>query len=86
MSKIDGVLGNVGLGVEIGSDIHRRVGDDERLFTAGHVHDEAMADPALGADAAFPGDDGAHELVGVEAALHQGFDLACRDQPDCLRR
>ena len=43
---------------------------------AGHVHDEAVADPAGRAQAALAADDGAHEFVRVQAALHQRLGLA----------
>ena len=86
VSEIDGVLDDVDLGVEIGNDVDRGVSDDERIGMAGHVHDEAVADPAFGANAAFPGDHGGHEFVGMEAALHQRLELARRDEADRLRR
>ena len=86
MSEIDGVLDDVDLGVEIGDDVDRGVGDDERIGMAGHVHDEAVADPALRPNSALPRDNGAHELVGVQAALHQRLDPARRDEPDRLSR
>src|SRR3954466_6593635 len=37
----------------------------------GHVHDEDVADAALGPEPPLLGDDLAHQLVGVQAALHQ---------------
>ena len=43
---------------------------------AGNVHDEAMADPPLGANAGVTGDHRAHQLVGMQAALHQRRGLA----------
>ena len=43
---------------------------------AGNVHDEAVADPARGPQAALAADHGAHEFVGVQAALHQRLGLA----------
>ena len=86
MSKIDGVLNNVHLGVEVGGDVHGRVGNDERLLVSRHVHDEAVADPALGANTAFPRDHRSHEFVGVEAALHQRLDPPGRNEAHRLRR
>ena len=65
MSEIDGVLDDVDLGVEIGNDVDRGVSDDERIGMAGHVHDEAVADPALGADSTLVRDHCAHQLIGV---------------------
>ena len=43
---------------------------------AGNVHDEAVADPPGGPQAALAANHGAHELVRMQAALHQGFRLA----------
>ena len=53
---------------------------------AGHVHDEAMADAPLGANAGSLRNDRAHHLVGVQAALHQRLGLGLAHQRDCLGR
>ena len=84
--EVDGVLDDVALGVEVGEDVDRRVGDEQRLRVAGHVHDEDVADPPLGAQAGGRRRDLAHQLVGVQAALHQQLALALADQRDGLRR
>ena len=73
MREIDRVLDDVDFRVEIGGDIDRRVGDDQRVRVAGHVHDEAMADAALGADPALPRNDRAHQLIRMKAAFHERF-------------
>jgi hypothetical protein len=86
MSKIDGVLDDVDLGVEIRNDVDGRVGDYERIGMAGHVHNEAVANPALRPNPTLPRDNGTHELVGVEAALHKRLGPARRDEADRLRR
>jgi hypothetical protein len=39
-----------------------------------------MADAALGAKTGVPLHDGGHQLVGVEAALHQRLRLSLRDE------
>jgi len=49
-----------------------------------HVHDEHVADAPLGPQTGFGGGHRAHELIGVEAALHQQLALACVDQFDSL--
>ena len=54
-------------------DVHGGVGDDQGLGMARHVHDEAVADAPGGADAGIARHDRAHQLVGMQAALHQGF-------------
>ena len=54
------------------------------LGMARHVHDEAMADAAGGADAGVARHDGAHQLVGMQAALHQGFGPSGAHQLDGL--
>ena len=53
---------------------------------ARHVHDEAVADAARGAQAAFALDHRAHQLVGVQAALHQRLGLAFAHQLHGRRR
>ena len=57
--EIDGVLDDVDLVLQRRRDVDRRVGDDQRPIVAGHVHDEAMADPARRAQAALAAHDGA---------------------------
>ena len=49
--QIDRVLDDVALGIEIGGDVDRGVGDEQRLRMGRHVHDEDMADPPGGAQA-----------------------------------
>ena len=49
--QIDRVLDDVALGVEVGEDVDRRVGDEQRLGIGRHVHDEDVADPPRGAQA-----------------------------------
>ena len=86
MREVDRVLDDVDLGLEVGRDVHRRVGDDQRLVVAGHVHDEAMADPPRGAQPGVALDHRAHQFVGVKAALHQRFGPAFAHQRDGLGR
>ena len=50
-------------------DVHRGIGDDQRVEMPGHIHDEAMADPSLSADSVSRAPRG-HQLIGVQAALH----------------
>ena len=78
--QVDGVAADVGLGLEVGEDVDGGVGDEERLGVARHVHDEDVADPAGGAQARLAGHDLAHQLVGVQAALHQELGPAGPDQ------
>ena len=42
--QIDGILNDVPLGIEIGKDVDRCVGDEKRLGIGRHVHDEDVAD------------------------------------------
>ena len=51
LGKIDGVLNDVDLVLQRRRDVDRRIRDDERGVVAGNVHDEAVADPASGAQA-----------------------------------
>ena len=80
--EVDGVLDDVALGIEVGEDVDRRVGDEQRLAVARHVHDEDMADAPVGAQAGGRRRDFAHQLVGVEAPFHQELGLALADQRD----
>jgi hypothetical protein len=52
----------------------------------GHVHDEAVADPARRADSGLAGHYSPHQLVGVQAALHQRFGSAAAHELDGLGR
>jgi hypothetical protein len=70
----------------VGSDVDRRVGDHHRARVGRHVHQEDVADAALGAQAGAAGDDLGHQFVGVQAALHQGFGVAAADQRHRHRR
>src|SRR5665647_20669 len=67
-------------------DVHGGVGDDEWTLMPRHVHDEAMADPAYRAQAAFAANDSAHEFVGMQTPLHQRFCAARPDEIDRCRR
>ncbi len=49
---------------------------------AGDIHHKAMADPPRRADAGVPRDHGAHQLVGMQAALHQGLGFPLPDELD----
>ena len=71
--KVDGVLHDVDLVLERRRDVDGGIGDDQGLVVARHVHDEAMADAPGRADAGLARHDGAHQFVGVQAALHQGL-------------
>ena len=51
-----------------------------------HVHEEHVADPARGAQAGLLGHDRAHQLVRVQAALHQELGPAGANQLDGLGR
>ena len=51
LREVDRVLDDVDLVLQCRRDIHRGVGDDQRIGMAGHIHDEAMADAPGGADA-----------------------------------
>src|SRR5262249_50563389 len=44
--KIDGILSNVALGLEVGRDVYRGVGDEQGVRMGRHVYHEDVADPA----------------------------------------
>ena len=85
MGEIDGVLNDVDLVLHGRRDVHGSVGDDQRFRVRGHIHHEAVAHSPRGAQARFALDDGAHQLVGVQAAFHQRFGLALSYELDRLR-
>ena len=58
--QIDRVLDDVALGVEIGKNVDRGVGDEKRFRIGRHVHDEDMADAARRAQ---PGLAGRHRRI-----------------------
>ena len=78
--EIDSVLDDIALAVEIREDIDRRVGYEDGLGVGRHVHDKDVADAPVGPQPADLGGDGAHDFVGMQAALHQDLALACVDQ------
>ena len=80
MRQIDRVLDDIDFGVEVRGDVHRGVANDQRVGIARHVHDEAVADPAGRPNAGLSRHHSAHQLIGVQAALHERLDLARRDQ------
>ena len=82
MREIDGVLDDVDLVLQGRGDVDRRIGHDQGRLMARHVHDEAMADPARRPQATVPADDSRHQLVRVQAALHQRLGLAGLDERD----
>ncbi len=84
--EIDRVLADVDLVLERRRDVDGGVGDDEHLVIRRHVHDEDVADAAAGAQPGLLRDDGAEQLVGVQAALHQQLRLAAAHQLHGLRR
>ncbi len=78
--EVDRVLGNVALGLQVRGDVHRGVGDHQHALVRRHVEHEHVTDPPLGTQPGRRGDHRAHDLVGVEAPLHQALDLATRGQ------
>ena len=82
--QVDRVLHDVDLVLQRRRDVHRGIGDDQRIEMTRHVHDEAMADPPLGADAGIAGNHRGHQLIGVQAALHQRRSLGLPHQRDRL--
>src|SRR5262245_6117828 len=80
------VLHDVAFGIEIGKNVDGRVGDEERFGICRHIQDEDVADPPRRAQAGLARRHLAHELVRVQAALHQQLALGLVDQLDGLRR
>src|SRR5262249_44171032 len=63
---------------EIWRDVDRGVGDDQRILVTGDIHHKAMADAPRCANARLARDYGTHQLVRVQAALHQRLGLPSR--------
>jgi hypothetical protein len=84
MCEIDRVLDDVHLVGERRGDVDGRIGDDQGLRQRRYVHHKAMTDAPFGPQPGFPLHHGAHQLVGVEAALHERLGLAFADQAYCV--
>ena len=74
MRELDGVLDDVHLFFDIRIDVYCRVGNEEQSWVARRVDDEDMTHAPSRAEPLFV-HDRTHELVGMEAALHQRLDL-----------
>ena len=77
---------DVGLVLQRGGDVDRRIGDEQRLRIGRHVHDEHVADAPCGADAGVFVNHLAHQLIGVETALHQRIGFTGTNELHGLRR
>ena len=84
MRKLDSVLDDVHFIFERRIDVDGGVSDKERPRIIRGVDNKHMAHPP-GGPKLFLVDDRAHELVGMETALHQGFDLSIARECDRLR-
>ena len=84
MRQVNRVLADISLVFQRRSDVDRRVGDHQRLRIGGHRHDEGVADPPAGPQPGGRGDHGAHQLIGVEAPLHQRLGAGRANQFDRL--
>ena len=71
---------DVGLGHEIREDVDRRIGDQQRLGVGGHVEHKDMAHAALCAQTVGFVHHGAHDLIGVKRAFHDGLRLSFTHQ------
>jgi hypothetical protein len=69
--KIDRVLHDVAFGRQRGRNIEQRIGENERAGITWRVDEKGMGEPPLPAQAGFRRGDGAHQVVGVEAALDE---------------
>ena len=64
------------LSSRVGDDVHRSVGDEDHAVDRRHVHDEAVTDASAGAQSGLALHHRGHDLVGVQAPLHQHLGLA----------
>ena len=81
--QIDDILNNVALGIEVGKNIDRSVGDEQRFGVGRHVHNEDVAYSPRRTQAGVRGSNSPHEFVGMQAAFHQQF---APSRPDQLNR
>src|SRR5262249_8847573 len=82
--KINRILDDVALGIEVGKDVDRGIRDEQRLLISRHIHDEDMADAPLGAQARARSCPRPHQLVCWQAPLHQKLALPRLDELDGL--
>jgi hypothetical protein len=72
----DRVLHDIALHLQVRGDVDRAVGDQQQPVVAWNIHDKGMADPARSAQTRLFGNDDPHQLIGMQAALHEDFQLA----------
>ena len=83
--QIDGVLHDVALGIEIGKDVDRGVGDEKRLRIGRHVHDEDVTDAPRRAQARLSREVTARISSSVcRLPFIRSSPLDLADQLDCL--
>src|SRR5215470_7482731 len=82
--QIDRVLHDVALGFEIGENVDRGIGDEKRLRMGRNVHDEDVADASRGAQTRGPGCHLAHQLIRMQAPLHQKLAPGLANQLNCF--
>src|SRR5262245_4700033 len=82
--KVNCILNDVPLGIEIRKDVDRRISDEERLRMARHVHNENVADPPCRSQTGAGTGDCSHELIGMQAALHEQLAFRFMDQLNCF--
>ena len=85
MRQFDGVLDDVYLVFQRRRDVDGGIGNQQWPVIGRHIHQENVADPAIGAQAIGTRDDLTHQLVGVQAAFHQCLGIAGAYQRNCQR-
>jgi len=76
VGQVDDIADNVRPDLQVGLDVDRGIRDVDEALVVGHVHDEGVADAPRRAEIRAVVHDLAHELVGVQLALHQRATLA----------
>ena len=84
MREVDRVLHDIDLVGEIGADVDRRIGHDQRLIVPGNIHHKAVTDAAHRTDASVARHNGAHQFVRMQTALHESFGRSLADHRDRL--
>ena len=84
--EVDGVLDDVALRQQIRRDVHRGIGDEQRLRMVRNVHHEDVADTPGGAKSSLPLRDCPQQLIRMQASFHQQLGFARANELDRFLR
>ncbi len=84
--EVDCVLDDVAFHLEIRENVDGRIGDKQRLRVSRHVHDKDMADTARRPQSVTGRRHRPHELVSMQAPLHQELAFGFANEFHCFGR